>query len=76
MSTMSRNARVLEPLSTATWVALLAIPHPQESISAYLLTALLLRGEDLAAQIKHWQRAWDLYGFADFEDRKVPVQNM
>lgn len=39
----------------------------------YTLNALLLRGEDLAAQIEHGQRAGDLYSLTDFEDGEVPV---
>jgi hypothetical protein len=40
-------------------------------------TLLLFRSrEDLGAQVKHGQRARDLDGLADFDDRKVPDRDL
>ena len=73
---ISRNAHAQKPLPVATCIALLAMLHPRRSTSMYSLTTLLLRREDLTAQVKHRQRARDLDSFADFENRKVPVRDM
>lgn len=70
-----RTMLTQEPLLVATRVILLAVTHLRQIFYVYHLTALLLRRENFAAQIEHRQRAWDLYSFTDFENRKVPVQN-
>jgi len=73
MPIVSRNAHASTPLLATTCVVPLAMLR---TLSRGILSsnALLLRGEDLAAQIEHRQRAWNLHSFADFENRKVPVQ--
>lgn len=75
MPAMTDNAHALESLLVATGVAFLVVRHLQQSSYAYPLTALLFSREDLGAQIEHRERAWNLYGFADFEDGKVPVED-
>lgn len=54
----------------------LIILHLPQSLYTHPLTTLLLRRENLAAQIKHRQRARDLDSFADFENGKVPARDM
>lgn len=75
MATISRNAHAPRFILTASFVGSLAVPSIQHHNMPILLplTALLLRREDLAAQIEHRQRAWNLYSFAHFENCKVPA---
>ena len=47
---------------------------PRDRVDLGILRKVLL-GEDLAAQIKYWQRAWDTDCLADRNQGKIPAAN-
>jgi hypothetical protein len=74
---LSQN--VHHTISTASYAVYAMRPPPCvvshiAALTRRPLDTLVLPRENLAAQIKDRQWAWNLHSFADFEDRKVPVQ--
>ena len=58
-------------------LSIFPISQTGHDVSSGSSTLLLLRcREDLGAQIKHGQRARDLDGLADLDDRKVPKRDL